>query len=93
VFRSARHIYAQLIDDSTGKTIAAASDESKKAGKASAEGDRKAKIASAFSVGQRVAEAGKKKGVETVVFDRNGFSYTGRVAALADGAREGGLKF
>lgn len=92
VFRSAKHIYAQLIDDVTGKTIAAASDESKKAGKAEA-GDRKAKIASAFAVGKRVAEAGMKKGVEAVVFDRNGFSYRGRVAALADGAREAGLKF
>lgn len=92
VFRSAKHIYAQLIDDVTGKTLAAASDESKKNGKAEA-GDRKAKIASAFAVGTRVAAAAKKAGVETVVFDRNGFAYSGRVAALAEGAREGGLKF
>lgn len=93
VFRSARHIYAQIIDDITGKTLASASDESKKkSAKASSE-TRKAKIASAFAVGMAVAEAGKKKGVESVVFDRNGFAYSGRVAALADGAREAGLKF
>ncbi|MEY4722707.1 MAG: hypothetical protein RLZZ324_220 [Candidatus Parcubacteria bacterium] len=92
VFRSAKHVYAQLINDDTGVTLAAASD-SKKGFKAAKEGDRKAKMASAFDVGQMIAEAGKKKGVEAVVFDRNGFAYTGRVAALADGAREGGLKF
>ncbi len=99
VFRSATHIYAQIIDDTTGKTIAAASDMSidkkeKDAIRKGQEGsERKAKVALAFAVGQQVAEAGKKKGVDAVVFDRNGFSYTGRVAALADGARSAGLKF
>lgn len=96
VFRSSAHIYAQLIDDTSGKTLAAASDMTldKAAKDALKKGDeRKAKVALAFAVGEMVAEAGKKKGVETVVFDRNGFSYTGRVAALADGARSGGLKF
>jgi len=93
VFRSAKHIYAQIIDDATGKTIATASDEGKSGAKAAKAGDRKAKIATAFAVGLAVAEAGKKKGVESVVFDRNGFAYAGRVAALAEGAREAGLKF
>ena len=97
VFRSATHIYAQIIDDVTGKTLAAASDMSldKKEKDAIRKGgdERKAKVALAYAVGQQVAEAGKKKGVGAVVFDRNGFSYTGRVAALADGARAGGLTF
>lgn len=96
VFRSSAHIYAQLIDDVSGKTLAAASDMTldKAAKDALKKGDeRKAKVALAYAVGEQVAEAGKKKGVETVVFDRNGFSYTGRIAALADGARSGGLKF
>lgn len=97
VFRSAAHISAQLIDDVAGKTLAAASDLSldKKERDAlkKGEGERKAKVSIAFAVGKAVAEAGKKAGIETVVFDRNGFSYTGRVAALAEGARENGLKF
>lgn len=97
VFRSAAHIYAQIIDDSSGKTLASASDMSldKKVRDAlkKGEGERKAKVAIAFAVGKNVAEAGKKAGVEAVVFDRNGFSYTGRIAALADGARDNGLKF
>jgi large subunit ribosomal protein L18 len=92
VFRSTKHISAQVIDDTTGKTLATATDEGKKAPKV-AGGERKAKIGSAFAVGQAVAEAAMKKGITTVVFDRNGFAYSGRVAALADGAREGGLKF
>jgi large subunit ribosomal protein L18 len=97
VFRSAAHIYAQLIDDASGTTLAAASDLSIDAKELEAirkGGDeRKAKVALAFAVGQQVAEAGKKKGVEAVVFDRNGFAYSGRIAALADGARAAGLKF
>jgi large subunit ribosomal protein L18 len=97
VYRSATHIYAQLIDDSAGKTIASASDtkldKKEKTALMKGEGDRKAKVAVAFAVGKNLAEAGKKAGVEAAVFDRNGFAYTGRIAALADGAREGGLKF
>lgn len=98
VFRSATHIYAQLIDDAAGKTLASASDTAldKKERESIAkkgEGERKAKVAVAFAVGKSIAEAGKKAGVQTVVFDRNGFAYTGRIAALADGARENGLKF
>lgn len=87
VFRSVGHIYAQLIDDTVGKTVAGASDlelSKKEKGK---------KSDTAREVGKLIAEKGKKAGVETVVFDRNGFAYTGRIAALADGAREGGLKF
>lgn len=97
VFRSAAHIYAQLIDDQAGKTLASASDltldKKEKAALTKGEGERKAKVSIAFAVGKAIAEAGKKAGVETVVFDRNGFSYTGRVASLAEGARENGLKF
>ncbi len=99
VFRSAAHIYAQIIDDATGKTLASASDmsldkkEKDAIRKGQNENGRNAKVALAYAVGQQVAEAGKKKGVAAVVFDRNGFSYTGRVAALADGARAGGLTF
>jgi len=97
VFRSAAHIYAQLIDDASGKTLAAASDltiaKSERDALKKGDGERKAKVSVAFAVGKQVAEAGKKAGVTTVVFDRNGFSYTGRIAALADGAREAGLIF
>ncbi len=97
VYRSAAHIYAQLIDDASGKTLASASDmtidKKEKDAARKGEGERKAKVAVAFAVGKQIAEAGKKKGVATAVFDRNGFAYTGRIAALADGARENGLKF
>ena len=87
VFRSARHIYAQLIDDDAGKTLAAAS-SLKLTGKGS-RGNRDA----AAKVGTLIAKAGKAAGHETVVFDRNGFKYHGRVKALAEAAREGGLSF
>ncbi len=97
VYRSATHIYAQLIDDASGRTLASASDmtldKKEKDAIRKGDGERKAKVAVAFAVGKQVAEAGKKKGVESVVFDRNGFAYTGRIASLADGARENGLKF
>ena len=86
VFRSARQIYAQVIDDSEGKTLASAS--SLKAD--SAEG---AKIGAAGAVGEALAAACKERGVTRVVFDRNGYLYHGRVKALADGARKGGLEF
>jgi large subunit ribosomal protein L18 len=90
VFRSAKHISAQLIDDASGKTLAAATDAKMK--KAAAEG-MEAKIAKAFSVGQALAEKAKKAGINAVVFDRGGYTYHGRVKALADGARAGGLEF
>ena len=87
VFRSNRGITAQLVDDVERKTIAAAGHgELKKTFKGS-------KTEQAAEVGKLLAAAGKKAGVETVVFDRGGYLYHGRVKALADGAREGGLKF
>jgi large subunit ribosomal protein L18 len=91
VFRSAKHVSAQLIDDASGKTLAAAADtEVKKA--EGAEG-MEAKIAKAFAVGSLLAEKAKKAGIDSAVFDRGGYAYHGRVKALADGARAGGLKF
>lgn len=92
------HIHAQLIDDAAGRTVAAASDlEFEENDVASlrkkGEEDRKAKVAVAFEVGKKLAEKAKKAGVTKVVFDRNGFAYAGRVAALADGARANGLEF
>ncbi|MEU4646165.1 50S ribosomal protein L18 [Nocardia fluminea] len=88
VNRSARHLHAQLIDDSVGKTIAAAS--SIEADVRALEGDKSARGA---KVGQLIAERAKAAGIEAVVFDRGGHDYHGRIAALADAAREGGLKF
>ena len=86
VFRSNRGIEAQLVDDLEGKTIAAASWLQLKAGKGS-------KTDQAAAVGKLLAQNAKKADVETVVFDRGGYLYHGRVKALADAAREGGLKF
>ena len=91
VFRSARHIYAQVIDDTTGVTIAAAS--SLRVGKVKADDKVGAKTAVASEVGKQLAEAAKAKGVQKVCFDRGGFLYHGRVAALADAARKNGLEF
>ncbi len=90
VFRSAKHISAQLIDDAAGKTLAAADDAKMKTAKA--EG-MEAKIAKAHAVGQALAEKAKKAGISAIVFDRGGYTYHGRVKALADGARAGGLQF
>lgn len=88
VHRSSRHMHVQVIDDLKGHTLAAAS--TIEAEVRSMEGDKKARAA---KVGQLIAERAKAAGVETVVFDRGGYKYHGRVAALADAAREGGLKF
>ncbi len=87
VFRSNRGIFAQLTDDDTGRTVAAASwmDLPK-----SFKGD---KTEQAAEVGKRLADSAKKAGVDAAVFDRGGYLYHGRVKALAEGAREGGLKF
>ncbi len=97
VYRSAAHISAQLIDDEAGKTIAAASDQmmDKKDLAAAKKGEekRRAKVAVAHAVGAMIAEKAKKAGVKRAVFDRNGFAYAGRIAALAEGARDGGLTF
>jgi large subunit ribosomal protein L18 len=88
VTRSLRHMVAQVVDDSTGRTLVSAS--SMEADVRSTSGDKTTK---ARSVGERIAERAKTAGIETVVFDRSGNSYHGRVAAVADGARSGGLKF
>jgi large subunit ribosomal protein L18 len=87
VFRSNRGIFAQLVDDDAGKTLAAAGWTTLPK---SFKGD---KTEQAAEVGKQLAEAAKKAGIETVVFDRGGYLYHGRVKALADGAREGGLSF
>ncbi len=91
VFKSLKQIYAQIIDDSNGVTILSASslsneisDDIKKAN---------SKIEKSKVVGKLLAEKAKNKGIESVVFDRSGYRYHGRVQAIADGAREGGLKF
>ena len=90
VFRSSKHIYAQVIDDARGHTVAAAS---------SLEKDLKGTLktgadkAAAAAVGKLLAERATKAGIKAVVFDRGGFKYHGRIKALADGAREGGLSF
>jgi large subunit ribosomal protein L18 len=87
VFRSSKHIYAQVIDDSRGVTLAAASS------KALGETASGTKTDVAVLVGRAIAEAAKAKGVTKVVFDRGSYKYHGRVKALADAAREGGLDF
>jgi large subunit ribosomal protein L18 len=87
VNRSARHMFAQIVDDSAGRTLAAAS--TLDAQIRAVEGDKTAK---ARQVGELLARRAQEAGIEAVVFDRGGYRYHGRVAALADGAREGGLK-
>ena len=87
VFRSAKHIYAQVIDDVTGTTLCAASSMEK-----GFEGNG-GNVEGAKKVGEMLASACKEKGIEEVVFDRGGYVYHGRVQALAEGAREGVLKF
>jgi len=90
VFRSARHIYAQIIDDITGRTLVSASSLDK----AIKEQPRlESKIAMSVCVGKLVAQRAMESGIKKVVFDRNGFLYHGRVKAVSDGAREGGLDF
>jgi large subunit ribosomal protein L18 len=88
VFRSNKHVYAQVIDDVAGRTVASAS---------TAEGGKDASstgtVAAAKAVGERLGERAKAAGVTSVVFDRGGFKYHGRVAAIADGARSAGLEF
>ncbi|AZI34706.1 50S ribosomal protein L18 [Caenibius tardaugens NBRC 16725] len=83
VHRSGKHIYAQIIDDTAGRTVAAASTLGAKGGN----------VEAAAKVGADIAAAAKQAGVTTVVFDRGGFLFHGRVKALADAAREGGLEF
>jgi large subunit ribosomal protein L18 len=88
VFRSLNHIYAQVIDDASGKTIAAASTAEKEL-----RGSKSTKSEEAAVVGRLVAQRAKSAGVERVVFDRAGFRYHGRIKSLADAAREAGLEF
>jgi large subunit ribosomal protein L18 len=85
VFRSDKHIYAQLVDDDAGRTLATVSSL-----KVGGEGKKSEKAA---AVGKQVAVVAKDKGITRVVFDRGGYKYHGRVKAVADGAREGGLEF
>lgn len=101
VFRSPKHIYAQLIDDEKGVVLAAASDRELKRGKTdeksakAKEGDIKlvGKIKSAYEVGKLIAQKAEKNKISKIVFDRGGYQYHGRIKALADSAREAGLKF
>ena len=89
VFKSARHISVQIIDDLAGSTLVSASTYEVEKGAKSPTGN----CNEAKSIGETVAERAKQKGIETVVFDRNGYRYHGRVKALADAARQKGLKF
>lgn len=90
VFRSGKHIYAQVIDDAKGHTLAAASSLDPDLAKSLGKGTD---VKAAEAVGKLLADRAKKSGVTKVVFDRGGYLYHGRVKALADGAREGGLQF
>ena len=89
VFRSNKEIYAQLIDDQLGNTLISASSRDKEINSSGSEG----KISVALEVGKLLATKAKKAGIENIKFDRGGYLYHGRVKALADGAREAGLKF
>ena len=89
VFRSARYIYAQIIDDDNGATLAFASSREKDLPAAEAKG----KVGVSTSVGKLIAQRAKEKGIAKVAFDRGGYLYHGRVKALADGARAAGLEF
>lgn len=86
VFRSNKFIYAQIIDDSKGQTLVEASSQKIKGAKG------KTKCEESLEVGKEIAKKALEKGIKSVVFDRNGFRYHGRIQAVADGAREGGLK-
>ena len=90
VFRSLRHIYAQIIDDSEGHTLVSASSHETISEGSGAAGP---KVDVSVAVGKMVAERAKSQGITTVVFDRGGYRFHGRVKAFADGAREGGLQF
>jgi large subunit ribosomal protein L18 len=89
VFRSSKHTYAQLIENETGKTLASASTRDTSI----AGGEGTSNVAAAKKVGEAIAKIAKEKSIEEVVFNRNGFLYHGRVKAVAEGARETGLRF
>jgi len=88
VFRSLKHIYAQLVDDDLGSTLVGVSDRTKELVR-----EKPGKVGAARAVGKLLAQRAKAQGVTKVVFDRAGYLYHGRVRAVADGAREGGLEF
>jgi large subunit ribosomal protein L18 len=88
VFRSSKHMYAQLVDDQRGVTLAGATDTSE-----GMQVEGKGKVARSFALGRLIASKAKEKGIAKVVFDRGGYQYHGRVKAVADGARKGGLEF
>ena|SRR5437870_7300338 len=88
VFRSSKHIYAQVVDDVRGVTLVGAGDTSE-----GIQVDGKGKTARSFALGRLIAVKAKAKGIAKVVFDRGGYQYHGRVKAVADGARKGGLEF
>jgi large subunit ribosomal protein L18 len=88
VFRSSKHMYAQLVDDQRGVTIAGVADTSE-----GMQVEGKGKVARSFALGRLIASKAKEKGIAKVVFDRGGYQYHGRVKAVADGARKGGLEF
>jgi len=88
IFRSSKHIYAQVVDDDRGVTLLGASDRSE-----GIAADGKGKTGKSFNLGQLVAQKAKTQGITKVVFDRAGYRYHGRVKAVADGARKGGLEF
>ncbi len=88
VFRSLKHVYAQCVDDDRGVTLVGISDMSKEVQR-----DKPGKVGAAFAVGKLLAEKVKAQGISRVVFDRGGYPFHGRVKAVADGAREGGLEF
>jgi large subunit ribosomal protein L18 len=85
-----KYIYAQLIDDTSGRTIVGVSDRSKGL---NLEADKKGKVGRAFATGQLLASKAKEQGISSVVFDRAGYRFHGRVKAVADGARKGGMEF
>jgi large subunit ribosomal protein L18 len=88
VFRSSKHIYAQIVDDQRGVTLVGGADTSE-----GVQVDGKGKVARSFALGRFIATKAKEKGIAKVVFDRGGYQYHGRVKAVADGARKGGLEF
>jgi large subunit ribosomal protein L18 len=92
VFRSSKHIYAQVVDDSKSITVVSANDK-EISGPIKQEKKANRKVDSAYSVGKLIAEKAIKGKIKEIVFDRGGYQYHGRIKALADGAREGGLKF
>lgn len=93
IFKSNKYIYAQIINDELGVTLIQAQDLNEKAAKSIKQDGLTGKISNAYKVGQLVAKRALEKGIENVVFDRGGYKYFGRIKAIADGARKGGLKF